>query len=201
MSAFLSELKKVVRDLDDLSLDWALVGGLACGVYAEPRTTKDIDIAIICDHIDQEEKIVDQLLQRGYHHKQLLMHINPTFRLGVRLNILSDKPYAVPLDLLFSSSGIEDQVVRAAQTIELLPGLFVPVACRGHMIAMKVVSQDDDDRIQDKVDLKSLIKGASQEDLLVAKEALSLITERGHNRGKNLILELESFVKARKNRA
>jgi hypothetical protein len=41
-------LPHVVADLRDLSSPWALVGGIAVCVRAEPRPAADIDIAVAC---------------------------------------------------------------------------------------------------------------------------------------------------------
>jgi hypothetical protein len=40
------ELVMVVRSLDAVGVDYALVGGLAVGVWGAPRATKDIDLLI-----------------------------------------------------------------------------------------------------------------------------------------------------------
>ncbi|HEY3604485.1 MAG TPA: hypothetical protein VGL04_07415 [Sporichthyaceae bacterium] len=42
-------------------------------------------------------------------------------------------------DLLFASSGIEDVVVAEAVTTTVLPGLVVPVARPGHLVALKLL--------------------------------------------------------------
>jgi hypothetical protein len=47
------------------------------------------------------------------------------------------------IDLLFGSSGIEDQVVALAGPLEVLPGFVVPVAAVGHLIALKLLARDD----------------------------------------------------------
>ena len=42
-------LRVVANTLDELEKPWGLVGGLALSVYAEPRFTADIDIAVAVD--------------------------------------------------------------------------------------------------------------------------------------------------------
>ena len=46
----LTRLARVVQrardDLDRLGLKWALIGGLAVAVRAEPRFTRDVDLAV-----------------------------------------------------------------------------------------------------------------------------------------------------------
>ncbi|MEW6746201.1 MAG: hypothetical protein AB1486_25960 [Planctomycetota bacterium] len=42
----------------------------------------------------------------------------------------------------------------------------------------------------------ALLNGASNEDLEEARDALALITSRGFDRGKNLIQDLDGFLRA-----
>ncbi|MGH7277846.1 MAG: hypothetical protein ACREJG_04085 [Candidatus Rokuibacteriota bacterium] len=98
------------------------------------------------------------------------------------------------LDALFASSGIEAEVVTAADALDVLPGLRAPVATSGHLIALKVLARDDRMRPQDRVDLVALVAAATPADLAQAREALALIEQRGFHRGKNLAAELEEFL-------
>lgn len=61
-------------------------------------------------------------------------------------------------DLLFAMSGIEAEVVREAERIEVLPGVIIPVASSSHLIALKVLSRDDTDPPQDRMDLIALLR-------------------------------------------
>lgn len=81
-------------------------------------------------------------------------------------------------------------MIAAAESIELLPELHVAVATIGHLVALKILSRDDEQRPQDLVDLRMLLKVASRTDLEQAKRALDLISARGYNRGRNLMLDL-----------
>src|SRR5215472_767 len=44
----------------------------------------------------------------------------------------------VVVDLLFASSGIEPEIGRAAEMTDVVPGLCLPVAMTGHLIALKL---------------------------------------------------------------
>ena len=46
MSSLLHDLRRIATDMNQSGLGWCLVGGLAASVYAEPRTTKDVDVAV-----------------------------------------------------------------------------------------------------------------------------------------------------------
>jgi hypothetical protein len=193
LSAFLAELQRVAEDLNRLNVGWALVGALAYSVHAEPRTTRDIDVAMAVSS-EEIDRIAEMLVGWGYGEKQLLMQSGPVRRLGVRVMVPSRLPYSIPLDLLSSSCGIEGEIVRGAITIELLPSLFVPVASLGHLLAMKLLSQDDFERVRDKADANALMMRAAPEDIECARRALQLMTERGFNRDKNLAAELSSCL-------
>jgi hypothetical protein len=82
----------------------------------------------------------------------------------------------------------------AAEPITLFSGVIAPVAQIGHLIALKVLSRNDDTRPQDTVDLRALIVEASPEDLETARTSLDLITERGYNRDKNLQDDYEALL-------
>jgi hypothetical protein len=98
------------------------------------------------------------------------------------------------VDLLFASSGIEPEIVAAADRIEALPGLDLPVARIGHLIALKVLSRDDRLRPQDRVDLAALLARADAEAFGQAREALALVTRRGYQRERDLPAALAAAV-------
>lgn len=84
-------------------------------------------------------------------------------------------------------------MVASAERLAFAAGQRVPVATCGHLIALKVLAQDEG-RSQDKDDIRWLLDAASPTDLGEAKQALALITARGFDRGKNLEAELDRFL-------
>ncbi len=185
MSGILTALKYLCADLLDLDVPWALIGAMAVGVYTEPRTTRDIDIAISADK-EKHQDLINTLIKRGYQNEQLLMHSDPAHIMGTRLEVRGGHEIFTAVDFLFSSSGIEAEVVASAVKLEIFPGLHVPIACRGHLIAMKVISQNDTDRARDLIDLRNLLFSANLDDITIAENALDLVSMRGYNRSKDL---------------
>jgi hypothetical protein len=98
------------------------------------------------------------------------------------------------LDLLFASSGIEAEIVAAADQMAVVPGVELPVSTIGHLIAIKLLARDDERRPQDIVDLHSLMKVASPDDLDQARAAVVLIERRGFARGRELVDDLEVLI-------
>jgi hypothetical protein len=94
------------------------------------------------------------------------------------------------IDLLFANSGIEDEVVRRADRLEVLPGVFMPVASTEHLIALKALAG----RHQALTDLGYLVAAPSGADLDEATAAAALIEERGFNRGQSLSEGLAAII-------
>lgn len=187
-------IQQIVRDLEAHGRPWALVGGLAVSARTEPRTTRDVDVAVsVVDDADAEA-LLRGLMGDGYV-VQAAVEQTDTGRLAtVRLLPPRASSRSPIVDLLFASSGIELEVVAEADLLELTPGLTVPVATIGHLIAMKVLSRDDDRRPQDASDLRALLLEANPADLTAARTAIELISVRGFQRDRDLGALLEEAV-------
>lgn len=177
-------LKRIFSELGDAGVPCALIGGLAVSARAEPRTTRDVDVAISTDSDDAAEQLVFHLQSRGYVVGMLLEQENTGRIATVRLT--RDSERSVYIDLLFASSGIEPEIVAAAEELAVLEDVTVRVASRAHLIAMKVLARDDRHRPQDFDDLRALLAEASDDELNRVREALALVEARGYNRGRNL---------------
>ncbi len=196
MTGIEEALIRFETDARVLELRWALVGGLAISVRAEPRNTNDVDVAVVVTGDPEAETVVRAVRGLGYRDRPVGAHLEQidVGRLaGFRLVSPGAEPLAVGVDLLFASSGIEPEIVAAAQVLEVLPGVFLPVASLSHLLALKVLAGRDKDRM----DAHSLIRFARQADLERTREALRLIDRRGFHRGKDLLGELSALLRAR----
>jgi hypothetical protein len=192
-NALEAALRKAIADLDELGCSWALIGGLAVGARAEPRATRDVDVAIaVADDADAEQ-IVHALGLRGY---RLAVAIEQT-TVGRLATVRLATQSGLFLDLLFASSGIEQETVEHAERLTVLPKLRARVATVGHLLAMKVLARDDRDRPQDSDDIRHLLAVATPKDLAQARSALTLVAKRGFHRDKKLAADLERFIRER----
>lgn len=187
-------LRRIGADLRELDVEFALVGGLAVSVWTEPRFTRDVDLALSVPDDGRAEAIVASLRRRGWVVHTLLEHDAAGRLAAVRL-ARSERGSVPVVDLLLASSGIETETVSAAIPTELLPGLTVPVACIGHLIALKLLSTGDA-RPQDSVDLQALCVAADDLDRRLASEAVALIVSRGYGRGRYLSSQLAALLDA-----
>jgi Nucleotidyl transferase AbiEii toxin, Type IV TA system len=183
-------------DLVVLDLRWALVGGLAVSVRAEPRTTWDVDIVVAVASDRAADRVVFALRQRGYRDRSsgAVLEQEAVGRLaGVRLLAPDEPDEGLGIDLLFNSSGVEGEIAAAADLIEIFPGVLVPVARLGQLLALKVLAG----RPRDQEDCRVLLAHASETDLDEARGTLDLIERRGFHRGKDLQAELARICGSR----
>jgi hypothetical protein len=193
-------LRRIVADLRAQRCRFAVVGGLAASVRGEPRTTRDVDLAVAVADDREAEAIVRGLLLRGYRVLSQLEH--ETGRLAtVRLvPPRSSEADFVVVDLLFASSGIEVDVVDRAEVVELGPELSVPVARRDHMVAMKVLSHHPQRRGKDRDDVLSMLAVATGDEIDAVRRLLVRIAESGYGREKDLTAEFEAMLRDAGNR-
>jgi predicted nucleotidyltransferase len=190
MTALEAALRQICADLTELGFPFALVGGLAVSARTEPRFTRDADFAVAVANDAEAEALVRELRTRGYRIEAIVEHDTLGRLATVRL-IRSPAPTAPVIDLLFASSGIEPEIVGAAERLELLPGLQVRVATAAHLIALKILARDDVARPQDVADLQALLRGASAAEIEEARRALTAIADRGYHRGRDLQAEMD----------
>jgi predicted nucleotidyltransferase len=183
-------LKQAAADLDAIGARWAVIGGLAVAFRAEPRFTKDVDVAVAVTDDEEAEGIVNRLQVRGYALASLVEQDYVNRLATARLVRPQPGTSSAFIDLLFANSGIEDEIVRRADRLEVLPDVFLPVASIGHLIALKVLAG----RHQDLTDLGYLISAATQADLGEARASVMKIQERGFNRGQNLPEDLAAII-------
>jgi hypothetical protein len=89
------------------------------------------------------------------------------------------------VDVLTGCSGVEREIVAAAEIREALPKVFIPVARPGHLVALKVLAG----RPQDQEDVRILLREIDPRALQSARQTLMLIEERGFNEEKDLLAE------------
>ncbi len=179
-------LASAMRDLHTRGRACALVGGLAVSARAEPRFTRDIDIAVVVRDDADAERLV--LALAGYHPVATVEH-EVVHRLStVRLRAPDG---ASIVDLLFASTGIEAEIVERASVLEIPFAGLVRVAELEELLAMKVLSMRAD-RPHDRTDALGLLD--TPVDLDVVREHLSTITARGYHREQDLHAKLAALL-------
>ena len=159
-----------------------------------PRFTRDIDLAVATTSDPDTEALVRGFIATGYGVRATLEQESVGRLATVRLESPAEGPSAVVVDLLFASSGVEAEVVRAAEVLEVLPGLRIPVAAVGHLLALKLLSVSPL-RPQDSIDILALLREAKPADIDLARKTAALIVTRGFGRGRDLVADLEQHLR------
>jgi predicted nucleotidyltransferase len=168
----------------------AVIGGLAVGARTEPRFTRDLDFAVAVASDAEAEQCIFSMRQLGYEITTALQQVKNGRLATVRLRRRGKGPL---VDLLFAATGIENEIVEAAEPVELGNGLVTEVARVGHLIAMKLVARDDERRPQDQVDLVALSKVADETEWARAEAAVRLIRKRGFGGSRDLAAALAEW--------
>ncbi len=140
-------LRRAAGDLDSLGVGWALIGGLAVSARSQPRFTADVDLVVAVSDDAQAERLIRDLRRRSWRIDALIEQ-EATHRLAT-VRLLGDVGSTPVVDLLFASSGLEPEIVAAADVLEVFPAQRIPVAVVGHLIALKLLARDEN-RPQDR---------------------------------------------------
>ena len=168
-----------------------LIGGLAVSVRTDPRFTRDIDLAVSVVDGTSAEDLARNLVADGLTLDTIVEQEEVGRLAMVRL---SDKQ-GTSIDMLVASSGIEAEIVKDSEMIEVLPELTLPVARVGHLIALKLLSVSPG-RETDHSDLRALASVADEVEWKRAKRAVVMITDRGYARGRDLVADLVELRKS-----
>lgn len=196
MTTLRDVLVRSLEDLCELSISHALIGGLAVSARVEPRTTRDVDLAISVANDSDAELLIHALQRRGYGVHAVIEQTATNRLATARLIPPNVGNSGVVLDLLFASCGVEPEVVAAAEAITIAKGLVSPVARAGHLVALKLLSVGDH-RPQDTIDLVALRSVLDDSETALARDACRLIVERGFARGRDLDAALDSLIAPR----
>jgi hypothetical protein len=158
--------------------------------------TRDLDFVVAVGSDEDAERLALYLHGRGY-----VTHASVEQRVTARLATLrmwspGDETTRVAVDFLFASCGIEREICEHAIRVAFLPGVELPVASVGHLVAMKLLSVDEE-RPRDAQDLVNLREVLTDEQLEDARAAVVTIVERGSNRGRDLVGQLEEWARRR----
>lgn len=146
--------------------------------------TRYADFAIAVESDLEAEQLIASLAAAGFVASALIDQTAVDRLATVRLEHYSSP--GLFTDLLFSSCGIENEIVGAAERLDVLEGVNVPVATVGHLIAMKLLARDDRNRPNDADDLRALAAVATSTDWAQAADAVDLMETRGFNRQRDL---------------
>lgn len=138
------ELGQVVKALDQSCVDYALVGGLAVGVWGAPRATKDIDLLIRPEDLARAKESVRQI---GYQLEALPMQFSD----GMQMQRVSKRGDGQLMTVDFILVNAQLEPAWQSRTRRDTDVVVLSVISREALIAMKLAAgrpQDQADAVK-----------------------------------------------------
>lgn len=110
-------VRQVARILDDLDIPYALGGSMASSLFGEPRSTVDVDIAILLT-TDQEGALLERAAAEFYvpfEAAHVAVRTHSSFN-------LVDIPNALKVDLFVLGNGLLDRMQIERRIAVMIPG-------------------------------------------------------------------------------
>ncbi len=150
-----NEFFKIVRLLNSQDIRYAAVGGIAMAFHDIPRFTKDIDILVLPEEIDEDR---NGLARLGYFESASPWTFDSA-NVALHRFMKTLGSEHITVDILVGNDDSHRAVIAAAVSAESDEGL-IQVANRKDMIWMKQSRNSD----QDQVDIARLKDDQDRED-------------------------------------
>lgn len=109
------ELRRIAESLDRAGMSYALAGGVAVSLYAEPRATQDIDLVVAARDI---QRAVDEIAALGFRRAGPPMQV-AAGRLEIHRLVKFDGPDLLPVDLLVPVDPALARVLEERGSVEI----------------------------------------------------------------------------------
>lgn len=169
-------LADAVGFLEAEGVHYALIGGLAVSLRAQPRATVDVDMVIAAD-VERSLQLAEALEGTCFRplFDDVAEVVQKAFILPLRHRLTN-----VKVDLALGLSGFEQQAVARAERLALA-GTTVSVATAEDLLVMKVLAG----RPQDDQDVRGLV--IAQGDHLDWDYCLRVAADLGEALGQDLV--------------
>jgi len=119
------------RFSDDRNWRYCVIGGLALLRWGEPRTTQDVDFALLTG-FGEEERFVREILDRFEPRIEKALD----FALKNRVLLVATAS-GVDIDISLGALPFEEEMTDRAEHFEFFPGLVLPMCTAEDLIVMK----------------------------------------------------------------
>lgn len=146
----IKSLKELCLLLEEQGMQYMLVGGLAVGIWAEPRATVDIDFLVSTplNDFDLLRRKVNESGRFVFIHEKPMIFGKVSF-LRATLKRNTD----ISVDFLFADDDFKKEALRRKQTVNI-DDFFINISTPEDLIILKLLSG----REQDRLDANKIIK-------------------------------------------
>jgi hypothetical protein len=135
------------RRLEKEGIPAMAIGGIAVGVWGEPRLTRDIDMKVL---VRRENRA--QLLTILRAFTPLQENPDDSFR-KLGLAFFQD-PNGIRIDIMLADTVFDEAAIERARSVTLSPGKTIRVCTAEDLIIYKMLSP----RLKDRADVESIIR-------------------------------------------
>jgi len=142
-SPLIQSLKELCLFLDESAIEYMLVGGLAVGIWAEPRATVDIDFLVSISPSDFDnlgQKLAESNRFVFIHDKPMVFGKVSFLRATLKSNI------DVSVDFIFADDTFKSEAIKRKEAIQL-NDFSVNISTPEDMIILKMLSGREQDRL------------------------------------------------------
>jgi hypothetical protein len=126
----------------------AVIGGVAVGVWGEPRVTRDVDVKVLLGR-DAAPRLLEAI-----SHDYVSLQADPLAALTRTGVLFVQDAQGTRLDLLLSDVSFDAEAIRRARDVTLQPGLVASVCSPEDLIIYKLIST----RQRDHDDAESVVR-------------------------------------------
>jgi hypothetical protein len=154
--------------LEEKSLPFCFIGGIAVLQWGEIRVTNDVDIALLCGF--GNEKGIAEILLEEYASR---IQDAKQFAIDNRVLLLKSKDGA-PFDIALTGLEFEENMINRSAKYQILPGYYLNICTPEDLIILKAFAN----RQKDWADIEGIVlrqKGKLQADIIYSN--LTPLTE------------------------
>lgn len=133
-------LKELIKDLESvrkkLDFKYALIGGLAVGLWGHIRATKDVDFILDINR-EQVKNFISDMEGRGYKCELRQGGLTDAVPLLVKMFIPEKKGGEISADILIATKEWENDMIRSSQKISF-ENKLLPVVTAEDLIILKL---------------------------------------------------------------
>lgn len=146
----IQSLRELCAFLDEIKIEYMLVGGLAVGIWAEPRATVDIDF-LVPTHLNDFDLLKQKLTESK---RFIFIHERPmTFgKISFLRATLKSTP-DISVDFLFADDEFKNEALKRKETVQM-GDISVNISTPEDLIILKLSSE----RKQDRLDAEKILE-------------------------------------------